>query len=258
MVTSVRIGALLLARGAGPHTTPMSLNYLQAVKKIVCIGRNYAAHIKELNNATPKLPFFFLKPLTLLLAPNRGPIRLPKGVVTHYEVELGVVLNKTLVDLPDLFSHEEAMEAVGGYNVSIDLTARNVQDDAKKKGLPWTIGKGFDTYCPVLGFIPVSALKGVLPYELLIWFKQNGAVKQDDSIGLMLTPIHEILKVMSRVMTLEAGDLVLTGTPKGVGQLHPGDVVEAGLVLPSGDAVEGLYVKFDCVERQGPYVYKES
>lgn len=234
----------------------MSLQYLEAARKIVCIGRNYHAHIKELNNAVPKQPFFFLKPTTSLLAPGAGAIQLPKGVVTHHEVELAVVLNRDLVNLPDTFSASDALDAISGYALAIDLTARNVQDEAKKKGLPWSIGKGFDTYCPMSPFIEKAAIAD--PYKLNIWLKINGQTKQNDATGLMITKIDEILRTMSRVMTLQKGDIILTGTPKGVGALAVGDKVTCGLEDLEGNPIPNGEIEVDCIAKEGPYFYQET
>ncbi|ODV77862.1 uncharacterized protein CANTADRAFT_26881 [Suhomyces tanzawaensis NRRL Y-17324] len=230
----------------------MSLNYLSTARKILCIGRNYAAHIKELNNAKPQQPFFFLKPSSSILKPQQGPILTPKGVVVHYEVELAFTLNRELKNLPSTFTHEQALEAIEGYALTIDLTARNVQDEAKKKGLPWSIGKGFDTFLPVSNFIPKDKIKD--PYNVELKLKVNGEVKQQDKTDLMIFPIHKILSHMSSIMTLEKGDLILTGTPKGVGQIQPGDRVEAFL---SVDGQEIERIEADVAEKDGPYEYKE-
>lgn len=231
----------------------MSLKYIDNARKILCIGRNYAAHIAELNNAKPMQPFFFLKPLSLVLKPNDGPFLVPKGVVVHHEVELAFVLNRTLKNLPADFSPEEALECIDGYALSIDMTARNVQDEAKKKGLPWLIGKGFDTFLPLSHYIPKEKIPD--PYNVELVLKVNGETKQQDLTNLMLFPIHKILSHMSLIMTLEKGDLILTGTPKGVGPINPGDKVEAFLNV-DGTTIELL--KFDAEQKPGPYEYKET
>ncbi|RCK63230.1 putative mitochondrial hydrolase FMP41 [Candida viswanathii] len=230
----------------------MSLKYLDSARKILCIGRNYAAHIKELNNATPQQPFFFLKPSSSVLKPNAGPFLVPKGVVVHHEVELAFTLNRDLKNLPASFSPEEALESIEGYALTIDMTARNVQDEAKKKGLPWSIGKGFDTFLPVSNFIPQGKIPD--PYNVELVLKINGEVKQQDKTNLMLFPIHKILSHMSSIMTLEKGDLILTGTPKGVGPVNPGDKVEAYLSV-DGEIIEEI--KFDAEQKPGPYEYKQ-
>ena len=231
----------------------MSLKYLDNARKILCIGRNYAAHIKELNSAKPQQPFFFLKPSSSILKPNSGPFLIPKGVVVHHEVELAFTLNRELKNLPDTFSSQEALESIEGYALTIDMTARNVQDEAKKKGLPWSIAKGFDTFLPVSKFIPRERIPD--PYNVELKLTINGEVKQQDKSDLMLFPIHKILSYMSNIMTLEKGDLILTGTPKGVGPIVDGDEVEATLSV-GGEVIETI--KFKAETKPGYYEYKET
>ncbi|KAM9904121.1 hypothetical protein OXX79_002945 [Metschnikowia pulcherrima] len=231
----------------------MSLKYIDNARKILCIGRNYAAHIKELNNTAPQQPFFFLKPSSSILKPKAGPFLVPRGTIVHHEVELAVILGKDLRNLPSDFSHEEALSAIDGYALSIDMTARNVQDEAKKKGLPWSIGKGFDTFLPLSEFIPKEKIPD--PYKVRLSLSVNGDTKQDDLTDLMIFPIHKILSHMSSIMTLEKGDLILTGTPKGVGPVKAGDKITASLQV---DELPLAEIKLDCVEKDGPYVYKET
>lgn len=230
----------------------MSLKYIDTSRKILCIGRNYAAHIKELNNAKPQQPFFFLKPSSSILKPNDGPLLIPKGVIAHYEVELAFTLNKDLKNLPETFSHEDALDAIEGYALAVDMTARNVQDEAKKKGLPWSIGKGFDTFLPLSGFIPKHLIPD--PYNVTLQLSINNVVQQFDKTNLMLFPIHRILSHMSAIMTLEKGDLILTGTPKGVGAINPGDHLKATLSYDD-KVLEVIDVKAEA--KPGPYEYKE-
>lgn len=123
------------------------------------------------------------------------------------------------------------------YVLAIDLTARNVQDAAKKAGLPWTAAKGFDTFCPISEEIPKEKIPD--PHEARIWLSVNGEKRQDDSTGLMLFRIPRILSDISKVMTLEEGDVVLTGTPKGVGRLSAGDVVTCGIEVNGTQIEEG-------------------
>ncbi|KAI5964001.1 hypothetical protein KGF57_001112 [Candida theae] len=231
----------------------MSLKYIDNARKILCIGRNYAAHIKELNSAKPQQPFFFLKPSSAVLKPNAGPFLIPKGTVVHHEVELAFTLNRELKNLPDTFSAQDALDSIEGYALTIDMTARNVQDEAKKKGLPWSIGKGFDTFLPVSGFIPKEKIPD--PYDVELKLTINGDVKQKDRSDLMIFPIHKILSYMSNIMTLEKGDLILTGTPKGVGPIVDGDVVEATLSVGE-NIIESI--KISAETKPGYYVYKET
>ncbi|KAI9665435.1 MAG: hypothetical protein M1829_005714 [Trizodia sp. TS-e1964] len=204
--------------------------------KIVCIGRNYVGHIKELNNLTPAQPFFFLKPQSSVLLPGAGPVLRPKGVILHHEVELAVVIGQEIRRL-DHHNPQNAIDAIKGYAVGIDLTARNLQDEAKERGLPWTIAKGFDTFLPISNFIPKARIPN--PHDVKLYLSLNGAMKQCDSTELMIFRIPQLLSAISNVMTLQKDDIVLTGTPKGVGPVVPGDVIRAGIFLDDQDIMDG-------------------
>ena len=145
-----------------------------------------------------------------------------------------------------------AIGAIEGYALAIDMTARNVQDDSKKKGLPWTVAKGFDTFCPISEFIPKEEVKD--PHEVELWLDVNGARRQDDNTNLMLFRIPRLLSEISGVMKLEKGDIILTGTPKGVGEVGIGDVMKAGLRV-SGVGVEQSLIDVEVQERSGGYQY---
>ncbi|KZZ94516.1 fumarylacetoacetate hydrolase [Ascosphaera apis ARSEF 7405] len=205
-------------------------------RKVMCIGRNYAEHITELNNTRPKQPFFFLKPPSSILTPGSGPVLRPMGVSMHYEVELGLIIGKTLRDL-DPNDEKAALDAIDSYCVAIDMTARNIQDASKKAGLPWSIAKGFDTFLPISERIPKSAIPD--PHNAHLTLSVDGKTKQSDSTGLMLYRIPRQLADISRVMTLEAGDLVLTGTPKGVGEVQDGQVMRAGISVDGKEIMQG-------------------
>ena len=135
------------------------------------------------------------------------------------------------------------------------MTARNVQDEAKKKGLPWSIAKGFDTFMPISNFIAKSRISD--PHNLSLWLTVNNEVKQSDNTELMLFRIPRQLSDISRVMTLEKGDIVLTGTPKGVGPVKTGDVMKAGLKIDGKD-IEEANIEVPVVDREGPYEFKET
>ncbi|KAF2013222.1 hypothetical protein BU24DRAFT_424227 [Aaosphaeria arxii CBS 175.79] len=233
---------------------PSIQSIARSCRKVMCIGRNYADHITELNSARPKQPFFFLKPPSSILLPGAGPILRPKGVNVHYEVELALVIGKTVRDL-----HPEdtkgALAAIRGYLLAIDMTARNVQDEAKKKGLPWSIAKGFDTFLPVSNFIERSRIPD--PQNAHLWLSVNGETKQSDNTELMLFRLPRQLSDISRVMTLEEGDIVLTGTPKGVGPVKSGDVLKAGLKVDGKD-IEEANIEVSVADREGPYEFKET
>ena len=203
---------------------------LSTCRKLVCVGRNYAAHAKELGNAVPSKPVLFLKPSTsLCLSPM--PILVPAEVTAlHHEVELGLVIGRTARDI----SVADAHSFVSGYVVALDMTARNVQDEAKKGGLPWSVAKGYDTFAPISQLLPLSALPSDLLHEgskseVELWCEVNGVQKQRGSTGLMLFHMPYLLAYISRVFTLEPGDIVLTGTPEGVGPVNVGDKLTAGI-----------------------------
>lgn len=218
-------------------------------------------HVKELNNVRPKKPFFFLKPPSSILEPGQGPVLRPSGVNLHYEVELALIMGRTVRDLPPNDDDDDgdakgaALDAIAGYAVGIDMTARDVQDDAKRRGLPWTAAKGFDTFLPLSGPVPKSAVPD--PHDAELWLTVNGEARQRDSTALMLFRIPRVLSEISRVMTLEEGDVVLTGTPKGVGKVEVGDVMRAGVRVRGREIEEGG-IEVGVEEKGGLYVFEET
>ncbi|TVY52401.1 putative hydrolase [Lachnellula suecica] len=231
-----------------------SMASLKKASKVVCIGRNYADHVTELNNSRPKQPFFFLKPASSILPPGAGPVIRPKGVDLHYEVELALIMGKQVKNL-EATDEKGALDAIESYALSIDMTARNAQNEAKKKGLPWDIAKGFDTFLPVSEIISKSAIPD--PHQVELYLTVNGKSKQLDSTELMLFRIPRILSDISKVMTLEKGDIVLTGTPKGVGPVVPGDVMRAGLKI-GGKELEEAKIEVQVEESTSTYEFKET
>ncbi|KXL51534.1 hypothetical protein M433DRAFT_60083 [Acidomyces richmondensis BFW] len=235
-----------------------SITTLQSIKnncrKVICIGRNYADHVKELNNQRPKQPFFFLKPPSSILLPNEGPVLRPAGVNMHFEIELGLVIGKKVHDL-NTENDEDVLQYIDSYLLAIDMTGRNVQEEAKKRGLPWSIAKGYDTFLPIAG--PISKSKLTDPHNVEIFLKVNGETKQDDSTELMLFRIPRQLSDISKVMTLEPGDIVLTGTPKGVGPVTSGDVMECGMRI-GGKEVEEAHMKVEVKDKGGNYQFTET
>jgi 2-keto-4-pentenoate hydratase/2-oxohepta-3-ene-1,7-dioic acid hydratase in catechol pathway len=185
-----------------------------APSKIVCVGRNYAAHAKELGNEVPKQPLLFLKPPSSLVRSGE-PIRLPAvSNRVEYEGEIGVVVGRRLRKA----SSSEARAAIVNLCAANDVTARDLQ----KSDVQFTRAKGFDTFCPLGELGPVPDDLASLRVRTLV----NGEVRQDGTAADMVFDIAALVAYISGVMTLEAGDLVLTGTPEGVGTLSPGDVVE--------------------------------
>lgn len=156
-------------------------------------------------------------------------LQLPKGAAEiHHEVELGIVIGKTGSEIPE----SQAMDYVGGYALALDMTDRGAQDKAKAAGLPWCTAKGFDTACPVSAFIPKEKIPN--PQSVDLWLKVNGESKQKASTKDMLFTIPHLISWISNHFTLEPGDLILTGTPSGVGPVKAGDKIECGL----GDIVK--------------------
>jgi acylpyruvate hydrolase len=202
--------------------------------KIICIGRNYVEHIKELNSAMPTAPVFFLKPDTALLTRNR-PFFYPAFTQEiHHEVELVMKICKVGKAIAKEFAHTYYDE----IGIGLDFTARDLQDEAKKKGLPWALSKGFDNAAPVSRFVP----KSIFPDMRDIGFHLdlNGKTVQTGNSSLMLYPFDDIIAYVSQFMTLRTGDLIFTGTPAGVGPIKVGDRLEAYL---EGDMVLRCNVK---------------
>ena len=184
--------------------------------KIVCIGRNYQEHIKELNNVKPDKPLFFIKPDNALLN-NKTEMYLPEfSKDIHYELEVVVKIDKVGKHISEKFAHKYYSQV----GVGLDFTARDIQADCKAKGLPWEIAKGFDHSAPVGAFLPKENfdLKN-LNFSL----KNNGETIQSGNTSDMITSLDEFIAYVSQYITLKKGDLIFTGTPAGVGQVNIGD-----------------------------------
>ena len=187
-----------------------------APSKIICVGRNYREHAKELGHDVPKEPLIFLKPPTTILAPGEAIVRPRLTQRMDYEGELGVVIGR---ECRRLGENEDVRRYIQGYTCANDVTARDLQ----KSDSQWTRAKGFDTFCPV-GPAVVADLdpwKGVN-----VTTRLNGAVKQQGNTRDFIFSLDVIIRYISRVMTLLPGDLICTGTPAGVGPMQAGDVVE--------------------------------
>ena len=194
------------------------------VRRIFCVGRNYADHVREMGN-DPKSepPIFFTKPADAVV--ESGAV-IPYPTVTsnfHHEVELVVAIGKgdAAIDAKDALSH------VWGYAVGVDLTRRDLQNDAKKAGQPWDAAKGFDNSAPVGALTPAGESR--LMKSARIWLSVNGEKKQDANLEEMIWSVPEIIATLSRTWELRAGDLIFTGTPSGVSALQRGDVVTCGI-----------------------------
>ena len=187
------------------------------IGKILCIGRNYVDHIKELGNEAPAAPVIFMKPASSVIGEG-GEVVIPSySSNCHHEAELALLVGKTVKNITE----EAALSCLAGYGVAIDLTLRDVQDELKKKGLPWDIAKGFDTACPLSAFVPAEQISD--PQDLTITLKVNGELRQNGGTCLMIHSAAKIISLLSAIFTLEEGDVILTGTPAGVSRVVPGD-----------------------------------
>lgn len=190
--------------------------------RIFAVGRNYAEHIRELNNERPEEPVIFTKPDTALLR-NNAPFYLPDfSRDVHHEVELVLRICKEGKNIQEKFA-PKYYDALG---IGIDFTARDLQQKAKEKGLPWDIAKGFNGSAPLSEkFIPVTGFKDLedINFSLTI----NGGIRQQGNTKLMIFSFDYIISYLSRFFTLRTGDLIFTGTPKGVGPVQAGDTLAA-------------------------------
>lgn len=190
------------------------------VGKIICLGRNYLDHIRELGNKVPDRAVIFCKPASSLLE-NGGAIEIPEySNDCHHELELALLVGKTGKNIPE----SQALTYLSGYGVSLDLTLRDLQSELKEKGLPWEIAKGFDTSCPISDFVPAQQVDN--PNSLRLQLKVNGQIRQDGTTAQMMRSVEEILAEVSTFYTLEPGDIILTGTPAGVSRIESGDTLE--------------------------------
>ena len=188
--------------------------------KIICIGRNYLAHVKELDNALPTEPMFFMKPETSLL-PAGEPFPYPDfSKEVHYETELVLRICKT----GKAIDEKQASEYYDAITVGIDFTARDLQSRCKAKGHPWEIAKAFDYSAPIGKFKKISELKNA--DDIAFGMKLNGEWVQQGHSRDMIFSFDRIIAHVSRFVTLNEGDIVFTGTPQGVGEVHVGDKLE--------------------------------
>ncbi|MFA5103187.1 MAG: fumarylacetoacetate hydrolase family protein [Candidatus Thermoplasmatota archaeon] len=193
------------------------------IGKIICLARTYKEHAREMNAVVTEDPLLFLKPTSTVIF-NHGTIVIPKrSQCLHHEVELGVIIGKK----GKYIKEKDAMSHVLGYLVALDITARDIQAEAKKNGWPWAIAKGFDTFAPLSDAVKKEKVPD--PLNLTLSLKINGVVRQHANTSQMIYSLERIISFISQVMTLEPGDLILTGTPEGVGEIKEGDRLEAQL-----------------------------
>jgi fumarylpyruvate hydrolase len=198
------------------------------VRRVYCVGRNYAAHAREMGfDPDREPPFFFCKPADAVLPVADGQtLELPYPAETsnyHYEIELVVAIGKGGRDIPE----EGANEYVWGYAVGLDMTRRDLQMKMREMGRPWEIGKAFDASAPIAPLHPVSAVGH--PASAGIWLQVDGVDKQRSDIDKLIWSVPETIAYLSRFFELQPGDLIMTGTPEGVGPVVAGELMTGGV-----------------------------
>lgn len=193
------------------------------IGKLVCLARSYRKHAEEMRSSVTEDPLLFLKPASSVIFSGQSIIIPKMSKCLHHEVELGVVIGKKCKNV----SQKDALDYVLGYCVALDITARDIQDEAKKHGWPWTIAKGFDTFAPISDVVLKKEIPD--PNNIDLSLKVNGEIRQNSNTKNMVYSVERIIEFVSKIMTLEEGDLILTGTPKGVGEIVAGDTLEARL-----------------------------
>lgn len=202
------------------------------VNNIFCVARNYLAHAAEMGASIGSEPVVFIKPNSAILQSGQA-MQLPSwSKDVHHEAELVVAIGRGGKNI----SKDNALEHVAGYALGLDLTARDVQAEAKRAGMPWTLSKGFDGAAVLTQFVPASVIRN--PFELEFTLEINGKSKQQADTRLMAFDVATLISWISSRFTLQTGDLIYTGTPEGVGQLHSGDQLK----LTLGDLIEEKFV----------------
>lgn len=214
----------VLPAPATPSLAVAHSNQRFPLRRIFCVGRNYAAHAREMgSDPNREPPFFFSKPADAAV-PASGTVPYPPATNDlHHEVELLVALGAGGANVQP----QDALAMVWGYGVGLDLTRRDLQAAAKDMGRPWDMAKGFDASAPCSALHPVSEVGH--PAQARIWLEVNGVLKQQGNLDEMIWPVADVIAHLSRLVTLAPGDLIFTGTPSGVAALAPGDVVRGGV-----------------------------
>ncbi len=202
------------------------------VRRIYCVGRNYASHVREMGHDPDRdLPFFFMKPPDAVVESGGSVKYPPKTSNLHHEMELVAAIGKAGADI----GVDEANDYIWGYAVGVDLTRRDLQEDAKNQGRPWDAGKGFDESAPISAVHPAAKIGH--PTSGRIWLEVNEKNRQDSDIEMMIWSVPEIVSHLSGLFILHPGDLIFTGTPAGVGPVHAGDRIMGGV-----DGVDTLII----------------
>lgn len=193
------------------------------IGKLICLAKTYKKHAEEMDSVVADYPILFLKPASAVIFNNESIVIPEMSKCLHHEVELGVVIKERCKNVPK----KHALKFVLGYLLALDITARDIQSDAKKKGWPWSIAKGFDTFAPISDVVLKEEVSN--PNKLDLSLKVNGDVRQRSNTKNMIFSVELIIEFISKIMTLEPGDLIMTGTPEGVGEITKGDLLEAEL-----------------------------
>lgn len=193
------------------------------VGKIICLGRNYREHAREMKSELPDKPIFFLKPSSAIIHSGEEVVQPPFSRELHHEVEFIVVIGRDGKNISRASAHEYIL----GYGVGLDMTLRDLQLESKSKGLPWSVAKGFDTSAPVSDIITKDEVH--FPQDLTFSLKVNHQLRQRGNTRDMIFGIDSIISYTSEIFTLERGDVIFTGTPEGVGPVTNGDVLTAEL-----------------------------
>ncbi len=194
------------------------------VRRIFCVGRNYAAHAREMGKDPDREPpFFFLKPADAVVDDGATIPYPPETANLHYEAELIVAIGKAGSNI----APDAALDHVWGYGIGLDMTRRDLQNAAKDLGRPWHWGKGFDHSAPIGPIHPVAAVGHIASGR--IWLAVDGTTKQDSDISKLIWPIPDVISIASRSMELRPGDLIMTGTPEGVGPVKAGQTMTVGI-----------------------------
>jgi len=221
MKDDLRNAKLAIDIGPTPSLPVTGSDLRFPVGRIYCVGRNYADHAREMGHDPDREPpFFFMKPANSIVQDGSTIAYPVQTKDVHHEIEMVVAIGKGGRDIPV----EKALDHVWGYGVGLDMTRRDVQGEAKKMGRPWEMGKAFDESAPCSALKPASVIGH--PAKGAIWVKVNGQVKQQGDLAQQIWNVQEQIAYLSRMITLQPGDLIFTGTPAGVGPVKAGDKLE--------------------------------
>jgi 2-keto-4-pentenoate hydratase/2-oxohepta-3-ene-1,7-dioic acid hydratase in catechol pathway len=195
----------------------------QPIGSIFCIGRNYQKHAEELGNTVPDRPMVFLKPASAVISSGETIVLPAQSREIHHEVELVIAIGQVGKNIAE----EDAPEFIAGYGIGIDVTARDIQQQAKDRGHPWSVAKGFDTFAPLSHFKAATSQADFSNMKLAL--SVNDEVRQNGTTRNMIFPAAELIAYLSTIFTLQPGDLIFTGTPEGVSEIKAGDTIRASL-----------------------------